>query len=77
MWSHGELLGMAVHTGLCVLGSQFGGNPWVRLPVMLFLERLYKSQIGPETSAKNHCGFSWDQVGYDHPYCEYAHMYVV
>lgn len=45
--------------------------------LVLFLEQLYKSQIGPETSAKNHCGFSWDQVGYGHPYwVMYAHMCV-
>lgn len=45
------------------------------LSVLLFLDRLHKSQLGPETSAKNHCGFSWDQEGYDHFYwVMYAHM---
>lgn len=48
------------------------------LPALLFLEQLYKSKMGPETSAKNHCGFSWDQVGYVHPsWVVYAHMYMV
>ena len=45
------------------------------LSVLLFFEWLHKSQLRPETSAKNHCGFSRDQVGYDHPYWViYAHM---
>lgn len=45
------------------------------LSVLLFLEQLYKSQLGPETLAKNHCSFSRDQVGYDHPYwIMYAHV---
>lgn len=45
------------------------------LSVLLFLEQLYKSQLGPETLAKNHCSFSRDQVGYDHPYwVMYAHV---
>lgn len=29
---------------------------------VLFLDHLCKSQIGPETSAKSHCDFSWEWV---------------